>query len=88
MAIATSRKPISTSIEGAIGGFAVTPHDTNLFPTLARGLYIGGAGDVTVTGQDDTDVTFVGVPAGSMMGIRCKRVKATGTTATNIVALY
>ena len=49
------------------------------------GLYIGGAGNVAVTGEDGQDVTFTAVPVGTVLRLRVRKVKATGTTATNIV---
>jgi hypothetical protein len=68
---------------------AVTPHDTNELTYTARALYIGGAGDVAlIAGGDSAAVTLASVPAGTILPIRAKVVKSTGTTATNIVALY
>jgi hypothetical protein len=69
---------------------AVTPHDTNpiVSPGLpTRGLYIGGAGAVVATGSRG-NVTFAAVPVGTILPIQCTHVLSTGTTATNIVALY
>lgn len=68
---------------------AVTPHDTTLLPTgVTRALYIGVTGDVTVLMADGgTAVLFKAVPVG-VLPVRVQRVNSTGTTATNIVALY
>ena len=66
---------------------AVTPSDTAELSPVARSLYVGGAGDVKVTTEAGTDVTFSGALAGSIIPVRCRRVFSTGTTATNIVAL-
>jgi len=66
---------------------AVTPHDTNNIDP-ARGLYIGGAGNVKVVTARGTTTTFVGVAAGSILPVGVTRVFSTDTTATNIVALY
>lgn len=69
---------------------AVTPGDTagaNL-SELPRGLYIGSAGDVVIVTDDDTAVTYVGVPAGTILPIAAKRVNSTNTTADDIVALF
>ena len=66
---------------------AVTTSDSVNFTYITRGLYIGGAGNVSVLLADDTTVVFNGAVAGSILPIRAKRVN-TATTATNIVALY
>jgi hypothetical protein len=69
----------------------VTPHDVNFLKadeTPARSLYVGGAGSVVITNVRGVDVPFVGVPAGFVLPVHAKRVKATGTTATSIVALF
>lgn len=53
-----------------------------------RGVYVGGAGDLIVRLKGrDADVTFVGVPAGSILPIGVTIVRST-STATNLVALY
>jgi len=68
---------------------AVTPHATNPLANVSKGLYVGGAGDITCRLVDDTsDVVFTAVPAGAVLPIRVAYVRATGTTATNIVALF
>ncbi len=79
--------------------FAVTPSDNLPLTAVPRGLYIGGTGDVTVvlrgdpingvspaTGVTTVPVTYKAVPAGTLLPIAATYVKATGTTATNIVA--
>jgi len=71
---------------------ALTPNNgVDLSPNSPRGLYVGGGGDVTVVmfnNPDGETVLFAAVPAGSILPIRVKRLMATGTTATSIVALY
>lgn len=68
---------------------AVTPSDTTDLTTAARSLYIGGAGNVTLdTVGGETSVLFAGLTAGSVLPVRAQRVRATGTTATNLVALW
>lgn len=72
----------------ARNAIAVTPHDTNGI-ARCRALYVGGAGNVTVrTNDDNADVLFTAVPAGSILPVSVKYVRSTGTTATAIVALY
>jgi hypothetical protein len=74
----------------ATGAAAVTPSNTVALPGgVCRGLYVGGAGDVAaVLADQGAAVTFVAVPAGTFMPVRVFRVNSTGTTATNLVALY
>jgi hypothetical protein len=52
-----------------------------------RGLYVGVGGTVIVTTRAGTVTTFLNVPAGTILPVSARRVE-TGTTATNIVALY
>lgn len=72
----------------ASDGTAVTPADGTDLPTSTRGLWIGGAGTVVVITVRGTTLTFAGALGGSVIPVRAARVKATGTTATNIVALH
>jgi len=78
----------ATVISPLTSAASVTPHNTNELSYVTRALYVGGVGDVAVTMQDGGNVTFVGVPAGTTLPIRVKIVKATGTDATDIVALW
>lgn len=78
--------------DGLIGpansGEAITKSDTVEFATVSRAIYVGGAGDVVAIMVDGTSLTFSSVPAGTTLPIRAKRIHSTGTTATNMVALY
>ena len=72
----------------ATRALAVTPSDTVDLTWISRALYVGVAGDVKVDMADSgTGIVFKAVPAGTFMPIRAKRVYATGTTATNLVAI-
>ena len=51
-------------------------------------LYVGNTGNVRVLTAGNDDVTFVGIPAGAFVPVQVKRVFATNTTATDIVALW
>lgn len=74
-------------VSSAASAFAVTPHDSNELAMIPKALYIGGAGSLSVTLKNDsTPVTFQ-VLAGAILPIRPRLVRATGTTATGIVAL-
>ncbi len=74
---------------------AVTPSNTDNIPSVSGGenkqgciLYIGGAGNLKVLTIGGDEVTFQAVPVGTTLQVRVLRVFATGTTATNIVALW
>jgi len=66
---------------------AITPSDSTVLQDDLRALYVGGAGNVTVLTSGGQTVTFNGVPAGYILPISVKQVRATSTTATNILAL-
>lgn len=67
-------------------GAAVTPSDSVNLVAPTRALYIGGGGDISVEMLNGT-ISFSAVQAG-IFPIQVTRVNATGTTATNIVALW
>ncbi len=67
---------------------AVTPDDNNDLAYMTRAVYVGGTGDLTVIMAAGQTVTFKAVPTGTLLEIRCSRVKATNTTATQLVALW
>ena len=67
---------------------SVTPSDSVNLPAGCRGLFVGGAGNLSLVGADGTAVTFTGVTAGTTLPVGPVRVNSTNTTATLIVALY
>ncbi len=70
---------------------AVTPSDSTDLAFTANALYVGSTGTVRVRLRDDAagaSVTFTAVPAGAILPIHAERVFATGTSASNIVALF
>lgn len=73
----------------------VTKSDTELIASPSGGdnyegciLYIGGTGNVRVLTIGGDDVVFSGVPAGTTLQVKVRKVFSTDTTATNIVALW
>ena len=76
---------------------AVTPNDTADIPSVSTQdgtgnngcvLYVGGDGDIKVTTAGGDEVTFVGLSAGTFIPVQVLKVWATGTNATDIVALW
>lgn len=71
----------------ATRALAIFPDDTAPLAWVARQLWIGTAGDVTLAPRDSkVPVLFKNVPVG-ILSIWTRQVFATGTTAGNIVAL-
>jgi hypothetical protein len=66
---------------------AVTPHDVNELEFVTNGIIAGTAGAIAVVAQEDGAPVTLAVNAGQVYPIRAKRIMATGTTATGIVAL-
>jgi hypothetical protein len=67
---------------------AIVPADGADLAHTAIAIYVGVSGDIVVdTLGGQANVTFKSVPVGILPG-QFKRVRATGTTATNLLALY
>lgn len=66
---------------------AVTKSDATAL-RLTEAVYVGGAGDLAVTMEDGSVVTFAGLAAGTGLELAVTKVMSTNTTATLIVALY
>lgn len=79
------------SIGSAIGPASmlrsIAPHDTNELEYVTTGIMAGGAGNISVVAAGDTDPVVVPIAAGQLLPIRARIIRATGTTATGIVAL-
>lgn len=72
----------------AIRASAVNPNDSADLPFVSRALWVGGAGSISVDmAESGSAVVIAGIPAGTLIPIRVRRVRTTGTTATAIVAL-
>lgn len=78
--------------DGYQGGVAVTVSDTAniVFPSgtaSSKGLYVGTTGDISAVMADGTTFVLKTVPVG-FHRLAVRRINSTGTTATNLVALY
>jgi len=71
-----------------VDAVAVIPSDTTLLTQIARAFYVGGAGNISILTPGGATVSFVAVPAGVILPVMAQRVNNTGTTATNIVAIF
>lgn len=70
------------------GPFAITPHDGNALTSVTKAIYVGTGGDVVLRGvESDADVTFKNVANGQVLDVQASHVRATGTTATDLVGL-
>lgn len=65
---------------------SVTPSDSAEASGVA--LYVGSLGNVSLVTEGGDTVTFAGIPAGTTLVVRFSRVRATNTTATNLVRLW
>jgi hypothetical protein len=65
----------------------ITPSDTADLLRVTDGIWVGGAGNVAAVMQNNTVPTTLVVPAGAWLPIVARRINATGTTATGLVAL-
>lgn len=67
----------------------LVPHNSNELVNISKAIYIGGAGNLEVILADSpTAVVFKGLSAGQILPIRARVVKASLTTATDIISLY
>jgi len=67
---------------------AVVPSDTQPLADVPKALWVGTGGSIVVRGMGGgTDATLKNVPSGSVLPLRAQYVRATGTTAADIVAL-
>ncbi len=68
--------------------FTITPSDAVALPVVPKALYVGTAGIVVLRGVNGAaDVVFKNVSSGQVLDIRAAYVRATGTTAADIVGL-
>jgi len=68
-------------------GSAIVTSDTVDLTRLTDAIWVGGAGIVVAVFQNGRTANFTCV-AGQLLPLRVKRVNATSTTATLMVALY
>lgn len=72
----------------ATKGYAVTPSDEEDLEAIPRGVMVNGAGVINGILAGDTVAVLYPVAAGIIHQLRFKRILASDTTATGIVAVY
>lgn len=66
--------------------FTVSPDDQAPLPVVPKGIYVGTGGDVTLRGVGASeDVTYRNLPDASYIAVRASHVRASGTTATDLI---
>ena len=90
MAIPESDPYPATQVTTPAGNaIAVTPSDSVDLADLPRELYIGVGGDLVLEmAANGEDVTLLAVATGARLPYVARKVLATGTTATDIVAFW
>jgi hypothetical protein len=68
--------------------FAITPHASNEIDPLPKAIYVGTGGNITLRAAGSSaDVVLKNVASGQIVDIRARFIRATGTTASDIVGL-
>ena len=68
---------------------AVTPHATNPLADIPKGIFVGTGGNITMRGVNDAaDTVWKNVPSGTVLPFRAQFIRAAGTTAADMLALY
>ena len=85
--------PFSGTLDGVSApstrAAAVAPHDVNPLADVPKALFVGTGGTLVARGSGGgADVTFRNLASGSVLPFRALFVRATGTSAADIVALY
>ena len=69
---------------------AITPSDSTDLPQGAcTAVWVGNSGDIAIRCHPMGDsVVMKNVPGGTQLNVEAERILATGTTATDLVAMY
>lgn len=73
----------------ATRALAVTPDDINPLADIPKALFVGTGGTLVMRGVNGaTDQSWKNVASGAILPFRAQYVRATGTSAADILALY
>ncbi|NJC32818.1 hypothetical protein GGR88_000292 [Sphingomonas jejuensis] len=68
---------------------AIVPSDAAPIGDAPKAIYVGQGGDIVLQGMGGgADVRLRQVPTGTILPVRARFVRATGTSATDLVALF
>ena len=72
----------------AIKSVDVTPDDNSDLAIIGAIIFVGGGGNLEVTTVSGDTVIYKNLPDAYTLPVQVRRVKATNTTATDIIAQY
>mgnify|MGYP006097693707 FL=1 len=72
----------------AIKSVDVTPDDNQDLAIIGAIIFVGGGGNLEVTTVSGDTVIYKNLPDAYTLPVQVRRVKATNTTATDIIAQY
>jgi hypothetical protein len=68
---------------------AITPNDTAALADIPKGVFVGTGGTIVMRGaRGGADEAWRNVPSGTILPFRAQYVRASGTTAADLLALY
>lgn len=73
--------------DAGMAAFVIAPSDTDVFQSPVR-VWVGGAGTLAVVPANGTATVSLTVAANTYVPLYVTAVKATGTAATLLVAIY
>jgi hypothetical protein len=84
--------PFSNSADSvsapATRAVAVVPDDGIPLADVPKALYVGTGGTIAMRGAGAADTVWKNIPSGTVLPFRARYVRATGTSAADILALY
>ena len=88
MAIDAFTLHAASATDPARQAFPIVPHDNDDLTVLPRAIYVGTGGTIILRAVDSaSDVVLKNVASGQLVDIRASFIRATGTTAADLVAL-
>lgn len=82
------RHSLDAVSDPARSALAAVPADGIPLASIPKAVFVGTAGDLTLRAVDDSQpVTFRNLAAGTILPVRAAEIRATGTTAADLVLL-